>query len=126
MGGQTVTSDDAIFFMDMVKSSKSPNHVSGFYQTKPYYKILDDPDSDAFKRFIKVYHAEKHVLTEREQTILADLYGITKPRVNLKQAGLLHHVTQERIRQIRQNSERKITSALYKRFKHDILALKTW
>lgn len=116
----TITSDDAIFFMDMVNSSQSPNHVNGFYQMKPYYKILDYPDSDEYQRFVKVYHAEKHILTAREQNILSDLYGLINPRVNLKRAGDLHHVTPERIRQIRQKSERKIARSLYNQFKQEL------
>ncbi|ALX49070.1 hypothetical protein [Lentibacillus amyloliquefaciens] len=78
MDDRTITSDDAIFFMDMVNSARSPNHVPGFYRVKPYYKILDDPESNEFQRFIKVYNASKHVLQEREQKILAIRYLVLK------------------------------------------------
>ncbi|GAB4074606.1 hypothetical protein GCM10028778_21090 [Barrientosiimonas marina] len=120
MTARTITSDDVIFFMDMVNSPRSPNHIPGFHQPKPYYKILDDPESEEFRRFIKVYNAEKHVLKEREQKILADLYGVTHPKVNLKEASAIYNVTPERIRQIRQKAERKITTSLLKRFKQEL------
>ena len=104
--------DDAIFFMGMVNSAKSPNHVPGFYKSKPYYKILDNRESAQFQRFMKIYIAQKYVLTVRERQILNDLYGFDKPRLTLKNVGILHNITQERVRQIRQYAERKIVNEL--------------
>lgn len=117
MDDRTITSDDAIFFMDMVNSARSPNHAPKFYQVKSYYKILDDPNSNEFQRFIKVYNAGKYILKEREQMILDDLYGINKPRVTHKKASIPHNITQERVRQICYKAELKIVTYLLKQFK---------
>lgn len=100
MNSSIITKDDALFFINMLKPPFNPNHVHGFYMNKSYYKILDDNTSDDFQRFIKVYNIERPVLKEREIQILDSLYGISKPRVTLKEASLMHNITQERVRQI--------------------------
>ncbi|MFD2759857.1 sigma factor-like helix-turn-helix DNA-binding protein [Lentibacillus juripiscarius] len=117
MDNKTITSDDAIFFMDMVNSAKSPNDIRGFYKRKSYYKILDEKDSDEYQRFMRIYNAEKHILKERERQILDDLYGLTKPRMTLKEAGIPHNITQERVRQLRHRAEITIVRNLVKQFK---------
>lgn len=65
-----LTKADMLFFMDMVGSGESLHFKPRFYRTKPYYKILDDPDSDEYRRFIKVYHETKHILKKRDRQIL--------------------------------------------------------
>ncbi|WP_449354690.1 sigma factor-like helix-turn-helix DNA-binding protein [Virgibacillus natechei] len=78
---------------------------------------MDNQDSYEFQRFIKVYNAGKHVLKEREQQILDDLYGVTKPRVTLKKAGIPHNIKQERVRQVRHRAELKIVKSMLKHLK---------
>lgn len=114
MNDKKITSDDAIFFMDMAGSFHSPNATPTMHSVKPYYKILDNPNSNEFQRFIKVYNASKHLLSDREQSILDALYGITHPRRTLKEASIPHNISPERVRQIRQDGERKITRVLLK------------
>lgn len=117
MSVETITRDDAIFFMNMVGSPLSPSFVFEFYKKKPYYKILDDRNSNDFLRFIKVYHIKKDLLTDREQKVLIDLYGIDHPRLTFKEASVPHNITPERVRQIRSKAERKIAYDLSKQFK---------
>ncbi|NMD71530.1 hypothetical protein HHO41_14590 [Bacillus sp. DNRA2] len=65
--------EDAIFFMDMVASSKSPNYVPKLPKVKPYNKILKDRNSNDFNRFIRLYKAMRYVLAERELIILDEV-----------------------------------------------------
>lgn len=114
----SITKDDALFFMHMVSYPKRPNRTSVFNQNNPYYKILDNRDSYEFLQFIKIYNYEKHILKERERQILDALYGVNEPKVTMKQAGLIHHISQERVRQIRQKAEWNIADSLMKQFKY--------
>ncbi|MGG3471315.1 hypothetical protein ABES02_28075 [Neobacillus pocheonensis] len=41
-----ITWEDAVYFMDMVDSTQSPNFVPKMYRSKPYLKILSEKDSN--------------------------------------------------------------------------------
>ncbi|MFC2947620.1 sigma factor-like helix-turn-helix DNA-binding protein [Virgibacillus sediminis] len=103
-----LSKDDAIFFMDMVGSVKSPNFETRMNGVKPYYKIIKERDSNKFRRFIRIYIALRHILSEREQVVLNELYGLIKEGSQLKTVGALLNITPERVRQIRNQAERKI------------------
>lgn len=105
MDTEDITSDDVIFFMDMVDSAKSPNFKPKFNRVKPYYKILDNPNSDEFLRFIKIYNKTKHILKERERQISDNIYGVHKTRATFKEACKPHNITPERVRQILYKAE---------------------
>lgn len=112
MSIENITEEDVDFFRDMVNLSRTIKPK--FYRHKPYYKILDDPQSEEFQRFIKIYNKTKYILNEREQEILDALYGIHKPRVTLKEASKPHNITPERVRQIVSRAERKIIRKLHR------------
>lgn len=112
MSKENITKDDAIFFMDMVDSVKSPNFKPKLFRPKPYYKILDNRDSDEFQRFINIYNKIKHVLEKREQQILYDIYGVHKPRMTMQEACKPHNISPERVRQIRYKAEMKMVRSL--------------
>ncbi|TMN23739.1 sigma factor-like helix-turn-helix DNA-binding protein [Lentibacillus cibarius] len=57
------------------------------------------------------------MLKERERQLLDDLYGLTKPRMTLKEAGIPHNIKQERVRQLRHRAEITIVRDLIKQFK---------
>src|SRR5699024_828838 len=109
-----ITRDNVIFYMDMVNSAKSPNFIPKLFKRKQYYKILDEPDSDEFHRFIKIYNKTKHILKDRERQILDDIYGVNKPRLTFKEACKPHGITQERVRQLLHKGELKIVRNLFK------------
>lgn len=117
MDSNNLTKEDSIFFMEMIDSSKSPNFEPKMHQVKPYYKIVNEKDSDDFKRFIKVYNAKRNVLTEREQFILDEIFGVNKNCSKLKPVAEILNISSSRVRQIRNKAERKITSDLFKDFK---------
>lgn len=113
-----LTRDDVIFFMDMVASSKSPNYVPKLPKIKPYNKILKERNSIDFKRFIRVYKAVRHILSNRELIILDEVYGVNKERSSLKTVGEMLNISPERVRQIRAKAEYKIVDELIKSTKN--------
>ena len=108
-----LTHNDAIFFLDMINSTRSPNYEPGFYKRKTYYKLLKHQNSDDYRRFISVYKAMRHILTEREQIVLNKVYGTDGEPSNLKSVGAMLNVSPERAKQIRSKGERKIARELY-------------
>ncbi|WML26283.1 hypothetical protein [Neobacillus sp. OS1-33] len=112
-----LTKDDAIFFMDMVASVWSPNFVSKLYKAKPYIKILTEKVSDNYKRFIGLYTAMSYLLSERELIILNGIYGVNKERARLKSVAKLLNLSPERVRQIRNEAEKKIAKKLWVKLK---------
>lgn len=62
----SITKEDAVFFLDMIGSRKSPNHIPQFNAEKPYQKILRNRDSVDYKRFVQVYSDVRNTLSERE------------------------------------------------------------
>jgi DNA-directed RNA polymerase sigma subunit (sigma70/sigma32) len=111
-----VTKVEALFYLDMINSPGAPNHVSGFFVPKPYYKLLKNLEGEEYKKFLRVYLATKDVLTDREKKVLNCIYGINGTVYNLKDAAKLIGVTPERIRQNKSRGERKIASVLRKEF----------
>jgi len=114
MQKQSVSYEDAIFYMDMVGSVSSPNFKPKVNRIKPYYEILDNRESKKFQRFVKIYSNQKHILSERERNILDDIYGIFGDRKLMKEVASIHNITPERVRQIIYKSEGKITFNLKK------------
>lgn len=106
--------------MDMVGSTRSPNVVPKMYRQKPYNKILTEKDSDNYKRFIAIYNAMSIALTERENTILNNIYGINNERANLKTVGEMLNISPERVRQIRNHAEYKIVRRLMIQLKGEV------
>ncbi|MGF6950093.1 DNA-directed RNA polymerase sigma subunit (sigma70/sigma32) [Neobacillus sp. B4I6] len=107
-----LTKDDAIFFMDMVGSVRSPNFVPRLHKRKPYYKILNERNSEDYQRFIRLYETMKHILTQREQTILNEMYGLNQERARLTTVGELLNISRDRVRQLRNGAENKIVKEL--------------
>ena len=108
---------DATFYLDMIGSSLSPNKEHKIGDRKPYYKILDERNSDDFKRFVGVYTLMRDFLSEREQVILNELYGVNKERATLKTIGEMLNVGPERIRQIGRKAEFKIARKIRAKLK---------
>jgi DNA-directed RNA polymerase sigma subunit (sigma70/sigma32) len=110
------TRDDAIFFMDMVGSTRSPNFVPPqLGKVKPYKKIVKEKDSIDTKRFIGLYKSIRHRLNEREVIILNEMYGVDKESpATLKTVGQLLNISPERVRQISSLTERNIVWAMLK------------
>ncbi|WHY75697.1 sigma factor-like helix-turn-helix DNA-binding protein [Neobacillus sp. WH10] len=112
-----MTRDDAIFYLDMIGSSRSPNQKHKIGELKPYYKILGERNSDDFRRFIRIYTEMKHLLTDKEQFILNEIYGVNKEREKLKTIGKMLNVGPERIRQIGTKAEYKIARIISEKLK---------
>ncbi|MFZ3580526.1 sigma factor-like helix-turn-helix DNA-binding protein [Virgibacillus sp. DJP39] len=110
-----LTRDEAIFFLDMVGSVKSPNKKTKSTRVKPYYSILNDRDSDDFKKFIDIYKSLKHILPERKQMIMDEIYGINKPGVSLKTVASSINITRERVRQICHEAEVAMAKEIVRR-----------
>jgi DNA-directed RNA polymerase sigma subunit (sigma70/sigma32) len=109
---------DAIYYMDMVYHVKSPNFVPHFNKERPYIKMLKQKDSEEYKRFIRVYMAVRHLLLEREMSVLDVLYGITRDKATVKTVAEKMCLSSARIAQIRNSAEHKIGRLLIE--KHDI------
>lgn len=118
--GINITREDVIFFMDMVGSTLSPNVVPKMYRPKPYFKILMKKGSDDYNRFIGIYKVMIHVLTEREQIILNEMYGVDKESAHLKTVAELLNLSPERVRQIRNQAEYKIIRRLLVQLKDEL------
>ena len=73
-----ITKNDAIFYLDMIGYIKKKGELN------PYYKILDERNLNDFKRFVGVYTVMRDFLSEREQIILNEIYGVKKERSTLK------------------------------------------
>jgi DNA-directed RNA polymerase specialized sigma subunit len=114
---EDITINDAIFYLDMIGSSYSPNREHKIGDLKPYYKILDERNSDDFKRFVGVYTSMRDFLSEREQIILNGIYGVNKERKTLKTIGEMLNVGPERIRQIGRKAESKIARKISAKLK---------
>ncbi|MEH7118258.1 sigma factor-like helix-turn-helix DNA-binding protein [Neobacillus vireti] len=112
-----ITKEDVTFFLDMIGSIKRPNYNIG--DLKPYYKILDQRDSENFKRFIKIYIFSRDFLSDREKVILNEAYGVNEKRLTLKAIGEKLNIGPQRVSQIRAEAERKITLKLSKIMKHE-------
>ncbi|MCY8938857.1 sigma factor-like helix-turn-helix DNA-binding protein [Peribacillus frigoritolerans] len=112
-----LTKNDAIFFMDMV--GWNPNFIFKSYKKKPYTKLLSQKNSDNYERFIEVYKAMRHVLPEREQIILNEIYGVKKERSTLKKVAELLDISPEHVRQLRNRAEDKIVKEILEKLKHD-------
>ena len=104
--------EDAVFFMDMVGSARSPNDKHEYFQRKPYYKILERRDSVEFVRFSDIYRSLSPVLSERERRILNGLYGVDEERVATKKIAEQWGVTPGRIRQLRNKAEIKLVTKI--------------
>jgi len=114
-----LTKDDSIFFMDMVGSRKSPNHVPKINKVKPYRKMLKDRNSTEYTRFIRIYKAMRHILSEREMIILDEIYGVNGVNCTLKTTGEKVNLSPERVRQICKKSENKLVFGILKKLKED-------
>jgi DNA-directed RNA polymerase sigma subunit (sigma70/sigma32) len=114
-----ITRDDAIFFMDMIDSSKSPNHVSKKYKVKPFRKLLKDRNSGDYKRFIELYEKMRHILSETEQVVLDEIYGVSKEPSTLLQVSNKLNKSPERARQICVQAQFRLARALVKKLKDE-------
>ncbi|TWE08768.1 sigma-70-like protein [Neobacillus bataviensis] len=112
-----LTRNDVIFFMDMIDSVWSPNFKPQIFKQKPYYKILNQKNSDDYKRFLGVYKAIRHVLTERELTVLDEIYGVDKEGSQLKTIAAILNISPERVRQISKEAENKLAKKLLSQIK---------
>ncbi|ETI70555.1 sigma factor-like helix-turn-helix DNA-binding protein [Neobacillus vireti] len=108
-----ITRNDEIFYLDMIGRNKE------IHALNPYYKILEERNSDDFKRFIGIYTVMREFLSEREQIILNEIYGVNKQRVKLKAVGEMLNICPERVRQIRRKAEFKIARKISEILKND-------
>ncbi|MGG3471316.1 sigma factor-like helix-turn-helix DNA-binding protein [Neobacillus pocheonensis] len=60
-----------------------------------------------------------HVLNEREQIILNEMYGVNKERTYLKTVAELLNLSPERVRQLRNRAEYKMIRRLLVRIKDE-------
>lgn len=115
MDENKLTKDDAKFFMDMV--GWSPDFI--LYKGKPYTKLLKERNSDDYIRFIGVYKDTRHVLSERELITLNKIYGVIERRSTLKSIAELLDISPERVRQLRDEAEKKIIREILATLKED-------
>lgn len=113
-----ITVKDAVFFLDMIQSPWSPNHKPGFFIQKPYFKLSKEMESIDYKCFLFVYKQLRNILSEREQFILNEIYGVDKERSKFKTVGRALNITQERVRQLCNYAERKLGSELLLKIKN--------
>ncbi|WP_129077965.1 hypothetical protein [Anaerobacillus alkaliphilus] len=106
----SININDAIFFWDMIGSEYSPNYKPNLYGRPPYAKILKDVESHERKRFLSIYNDLKYLLTEKEISILDQLYGVCDEKCSsLKELGEWLGVGPGRVRQIRNKAGYKLS-----------------
>lgn len=103
--------DDAIYFMEMISSE--------YGKRKPYLNIIKARESKEYLRFIDVYTAIKHTLSDREQLILDRVYALNQDQTTYKKIGEQLDITPERIRQITKKAEFKLRRAFVKNLVHE-------
>ncbi|WML56661.1 sigma factor-like helix-turn-helix DNA-binding protein [Neobacillus sp. PS2-9] len=106
-----MTKDNAIFFMDMVDSVKSPNFVPVLFKPRPYIKLLQNKGED-YQRFIGLYAMMKYILSEREVFVLDSIYGINKEKATFEEIGKMLNLSRSRIAHIRNDAEVKLVREL--------------
>lgn len=74
--------------------------------------MLKERDSEDYNRFICVYHYYRDCLQEREKTILDLQYGIKGNIPSLKEIGVGLGIAGNRVSQIRNKGERRITKEI--------------
>jgi DNA-directed RNA polymerase specialized sigma subunit len=114
-----ITRDEAIYFLDMIDSYKSPNFKPMIGRRKPYYIFLKDRESKEYIRFIEIYKLLKNILSEREYLILDLIYGLNQECAPLHIIGEEFNIVTERVRQIRNKAERRLANELTKRVSLD-------
>jgi DNA-directed RNA polymerase specialized sigma subunit len=100
-----ITKEDVLYFIYMRNSEKMGS-------SKRYYTILQNKDSEEYKRFINVYVKNKYVLPERERIVLDSVYGVNGTPLKLREVADVIKVTPERVRQLVYKSERKLVGFL--------------
>lgn len=106
------TVEDAVFFLDMIDSAWSPNWEPKMYKQKPYYALFKDKDSDDYKRFLGVYNAMRNELSERDQFVLDEIYGVDRDCAKLKTVAAMLGITPARVSQIIAKGERNLGEKL--------------
>jgi len=109
----TLTQEDAIFFLDMIRSYRSPNHIPQLKVVKPYHKIVRNNILIEHQLFIRVYKEVRHILSEKEAYILDEVYN---NGATLKIVGKSLNISSERVRQIRTFAEFKIGKEVADRY----------
>jgi DNA-directed RNA polymerase sigma subunit (sigma70/sigma32) len=109
-----ISRDEAIYFLDMIGSSRSPNHQPRLGKRKPYYALLKDRETKEYKSFIEIYLILKNILSEKECLILERVYGINQECVPMHTIGEDFNIKAERVRQIKTKAEFRLASAITK------------
>ncbi|RCW62968.1 hypothetical protein [Saliterribacillus persicus] len=112
-----ISKEDAIFYLEMIDSVKSPNFKPGLFRRKPYYILIKDRESINYKRFISVYTALRYVLSDREQFILNRVYGINHEVTPTKNIASSLQITPGRVLTIRNKANVKLAREILKLFK---------
>lgn len=111
MSNKIISKEEAIFFLDMINSSSSPNFVPQFFKRKPYI-LKANRESTNYEKFIEIYQKCMHVLNEQEQTILNKYYGANEERQTLLPIAQEFKLSKSRIQFLVYMAERKISYLL--------------
>ncbi|MBM7662246.1 DNA-directed RNA polymerase sigma subunit (sigma70/sigma32) [Bacillus mesophilus] len=114
-----ITKEDVLYYLEMRTKEK-------MHERKRYYKIIKEQESQEYKKFINVYQENKSVLSDREQLILDSIYGINGEPMKFREVGEMLNLTPERIKQLIYKGERKITTALRKKYNIKMLEFKNF
>ncbi|MBD8067797.1 sigma factor-like helix-turn-helix DNA-binding protein [Bacillus sp. PS06] len=107
-----ISREDALYYVEMLGNER-------IHKTKRYYKLLNDRESFDYKRIINVYLEHKNYLSEREKFVLVSIYGVKEKPMKLREVGAMLELTPERIRELIQKGERRITTILLSKYKID-------
>ncbi|MFT4414554.1 sigma factor-like helix-turn-helix DNA-binding protein [Fredinandcohnia humi] len=114
-----ITKEDVLYYLEMRTKEK-------IHEKKRYYKIIKERESQEYKKFINVYQENKGVLSDKEQLILDSIYGVSSEPMKYREVGLMLNLTPERIRQLIYKGERKLTSALRKKYNIKMMEFKNF
>ncbi|MGG0940493.1 hypothetical protein ABHN11_31285 [Brevibacillus centrosporus] len=109
-----LSKEDAIFFLDMIDSTYSPNHVPKLHKQAPLSKLVKDRDSAEYQRFHQIANSLLPLLPrQKEIFVLESRWGL-----NGEVHTLEHVATQmglkgkETVRTYQKSAERKIAKQL--------------
>ncbi|WP_064199054.1 hypothetical protein [Brevibacillus brevis] len=110
----TLSKEDAIFFLDAIGSTYSPNTTYRFNKRSPYMEYLKDRNSEQCRRFLRVGEVLLVLVkNERKAIVLESRWGIYEDIITLEDLGVrLGLKSNESVRYLQKKCERELAKQL--------------
>ncbi|MEC2133435.1 hypothetical protein P9G84_31775 [Brevibacillus centrosporus] len=109
-----LSKEDAIFFLDVIDSMYSPNHVPKLHKQAPLSKLVKDRDSAEYQRFHQIATSLLPLLPrQKEIFVLESRWGLNGEVHTLEQVATQMGLKgKETVRTYQKSAERKIAKQL--------------